>query len=81
MLVLGRVASLNVAERRIWIDDANIAQVFECPEIQLSDYWAVEKGFTTPQVKDSHEVLGLASPVQPTAAEGQSAKVLLNGVE
>ena len=47
MLVLSRVAALDVAERGVGLDDLLLAEVFE-----------------------RHQVLGLAEPVQPAAAEG-----------
>lgn len=58
MLVLGGVAALNVAERRVRVDDAKVAQILQ-----------------------SHQVLALTQAVQPAAAEGQGAKVLIDDVQ
>ena len=58
VLVLGRVAALDVAERRVRLHDVLLTEVLE-----------------------RHQVLGLAEPVQPAAAERQRAEVLVDDVE
>jgi len=58
VLELRRVAALGVAQRRVGVDDAQVAQVLQ-----------------------RHQVLGLAQAVQPAAAEGQRAEVVVDHVQ
>lgn len=58
VLELGRVAALDVAQRRVRVDDALVAQVLE-----------------------RHQVFRLVQTVEPAAAEGQRAKVLVDDAQ
>lgn len=58
VLILGRITSLDVAQWRIRLDNALVAQILQC-----------------------HLVFRGASAIQPALAEGQGAKVLVDGAQ
>ena len=67
MLILSRVASLDVAEGWVGLDDANIAEIFQCTHVLLLLPIAAVDG-------EGATILSF----QPASAEGQGTKRLID---
>lgn len=70
MLILSRVASLDVAEGWVGLDDTNIAKIFQCTHVLL----------LLPIVAIYGEGTAILS-FQPASAEGQGTKRLIDMAE
>lgn len=82
MLVLGRVAALDVAERWIRRHDPLVAEVLDQEGAPMNMHGTASRLWNRSGLNlESHEVLGLVESVEPAAAEGERPEVLVDDVE
>lgn len=74
MFILGSVGALDIAKRRVVLDNSGRDQVVQLHQISIDTLRS--RGFTHPK-----EVLILAQPVKVTATEGKSTEVLVDDVQ
>lgn len=74
MFILSSVGALDIAKRRVVLDNSGRDQVVQLHQISIDTLRS--RGFTHPK-----EVLILAQPVKVTATEGKSTEVLVDDVQ
>lgn len=75
MFILGSVGALDIAKRRVVLDNSGRNQVVQLHKLISIDTLR-RRGSTHPK-----EVLVLAQPVEVTATEGKSTEVLVDDVQ